>query len=99
MTAGIVVGRILLAADEELRVEELAVAAGADFVDRGRIEVDEDGARDVFAVARLGEEGLEGAGIAEVVGIGIRTTVGAEPVLQEVAGDEAGSVVGGGGGE
>ncbi len=37
VAAGIVVGGILLAADEELGVEELAVAAGADLVDGGRI--------------------------------------------------------------
>ena len=59
MAAGVVVRRVLLARDELLRVVELAVGAGADLVDHGRLEVDEDGARHVLARAGLGEEGVE----------------------------------------
>lgn len=84
VATGVVVGGILLAADQELGVEELAVAAGADLVNRGRVEVDEDGARDVFAAARLGEEGLERASIAEVLGIGLGTAIRSKAVLEEV---------------
>ena len=36
-------------------MEELAVGARADLVDDGRLEVEEDAARDVLARARLGE--------------------------------------------
>ena len=59
MTAGVVVGSILLAADQLLGVVELTVDAGADLVDDGRLEVDEDGARDVLAGPGLSEEGAE----------------------------------------
>ena len=40
-------------------MEELAVRAGADFVDHGRFQVNKDGAGDVFAGAGLGEERVE----------------------------------------
>src|SRR4051794_6751796 len=39
------------------------------------IEIDEDGARDIFAAAGLGEEGLERAGLANVGGLWVRTTI------------------------
>jgi hypothetical protein len=38
----------------------------------------------VFAAARLGEEGLVGAALAEVLRIGVRTTIGQQAVLEEV---------------
>ena len=60
VTTGVVVGGILLAGDELLRVEQLAVGAGADLVDDGRLEVDEHAAGHVLAGAGLGEEGVEG---------------------------------------
>ena len=60
VAAGVVVGGVLLAGDQLLRVVELAVGAGADLVDDGRLEVDEDGARHVLARAGLREEGVEG---------------------------------------
>lgn len=85
MATGVVVGSILLAADQELGVEELAVGAGADLVDRGGVQVDEDGARNVLAIARLGEEGLEGATVTDILGIGVWATIGSETVLKEVA--------------
>merc|ERR1719271_714000 len=56
---GEVVSSILLAADELLRVEKLAVGAGADLVDDRRLQVHEDAARDVLASAGLGEERVE----------------------------------------
>merc|ERR1719331_3164578 len=60
VATGVVVGGVLLARDELLRVVELAVGARADLVDDRRLEVDEDGARDVLARAGLREEGVEG---------------------------------------
>ena len=48
------------------------------------VEVDEDRARHVFAAAGLGEEGLEGARLANVLGIRIEFTVDLEAMLQEV---------------
>jgi hypothetical protein len=95
-----VVGSILLAADQQLRVEQLAVGTSADLVNglsllapgvciaesatyRG-IQVDKDGARNVFAVASLREEGLERAALVELLRIGVRTTVSLEAVLKKV---------------
>lgn len=86
MTTGIIVGSILLAADQELGVEELAVGASADLIDRRGVEVDKDRPGDIFAVAGLGEEGLERAAFCEVLGIGIRTTISSETMLEEVPG-------------
>merc|ERR1719310_1341881 len=60
VATGVVVGGVLLARDQLLRVVELAVGAGADLVDDGRLEVNEDGARHVLARAGLREEGVEG---------------------------------------
>lgn len=59
VATSIVVGSIFLPTNQQLGVEELAVVAGTDLIDRGRVEIDKDGAGDIFAVARLGEEGLE----------------------------------------
>jgi hypothetical protein len=84
VAASVVVGSILLAADQQFRVEELAVITSADFIDRRGVEVDKDGSRDVFAVAGLGEEGLKRSSIANVLGIGVRATVRAKAMLEEV---------------
>jgi len=59
VAAGEVVRRVLLAADELLRVEQLTVRARAHLVDHGRLEVHEDRARHVLARARLAEERVE----------------------------------------
>eukprot|EP00343_Euplotes_focardii_P008112 CAMPEP_0205819214 /NCGR_PEP_ID=MMETSP0206-20130828/1483_1 /ASSEMBLY_ACC=CAM_ASM_000279 /TAXON_ID=36767 /ORGANISM="Euplotes focardii, Strain TN1" /LENGTH=491 /DNA_ID=CAMNT_0053112525 /DNA_START=126 /DNA_END=1602 /DNA_ORIENTATION=+ len=55
----VVVGRVLLTRDQLLGVEELAVGAGADLVDDGRLKVQEDGAGNVLASTSLREEGVE----------------------------------------
>ena len=80
MAAGVVVGSILPAADQLLGVEELTVGAGADLVDDGRLEVDEDGARDVLSATGLSEEGAEGV-IGHLVG---HAAVGLDAVLKAV---------------
>ena len=94
VTTGVVVGSILLAADQHLRVEELAVATGADLIDGRRVEVDEKRTGDVLATAGLGEEGLERARVANVRGVGVWATIVAEAVLQKVAIGEVVSKVG-----
>lgn len=91
MATGVVVGSILLAADQELGVEELAVAAGADLVDGGGVQVNEDGPGNVFAAAGLREEGVEGAWVANVLDVGVGAAIRAEAVLQKVAGERHGS--------
>lgn len=91
MTTRVVVGSILLAADQELGVEKLAVIPGADLVDGGGVKVDEDGSGHVFAAAGLGEEGVEGAWIANVLEIGVGAAIRAEAVLEKVARKRYGS--------
>jgi len=98
-----VVGSVFLAADQQLGVEQLAVGTSADLIDglsplasslvhaqyatyRG-VQVYEDGARDVFAIASLREEGLERATLVEILGIGVRTAVSLEAVLKKVPGE------------
>ena len=49
---------VLLAGDELLGVEQLAVRAGAHLVDDGRLEVQHHAARHVLARAGLGEESV-----------------------------------------
>mmetsp|Transcript_6627 Transcript_6627/g.12784 ORF Transcript_6627/g.12784 Transcript_6627/m.12784 type:complete len:469 (+) Transcript_6627:65-1471(+) len=60
VTTGVVVGGILLAGDQLLRVVELSVGAGANLVHHTRLEVDHDGTGNVLASASLGEKGVEG---------------------------------------
>lgn len=60
MATGEVVGGVFFAGDELLRVEELAVSAGTDFVDDGGFEIDEDGSGNVLARSGFAEEGVEG---------------------------------------
>lgn len=85
VTTGIVVGGILGAVDEKLGVEELAVRAGAELVDGRGVEVDKQGTGNMLSVARLGEEGLEGAGIANILRVGVGSAVRAQAVLEKVA--------------
>lgn len=87
VTTGVVVGSILLAADQELGVEKRAAVAGANLIDGGRVEIDKDGSGHVFAAAGLGEEGLVGAWVADILDVGVRATVGAKAMLEEVARD------------
>ena len=83
VATSVVVGSILFAADQHLRVEEGAVAAGADLVDGGGVEIDEERTGDMLAAAGLSEEGLKRARVANVLGVGVRTTISAEAMLQK----------------
>lgn len=60
MATSEVVGGVLLATDELLGVEELAVGAGPDLVDHGGLEVEKHGTGDVLAGTGFTEEGVEG---------------------------------------
>ncbi len=53
MATGEVVGGILLSGDELLGMEELSVSASPDFIDNGRLEIEEDAARHVLASTSL----------------------------------------------
>jgi hypothetical protein len=50
------------------------------------VQVDEDGTGYVFAIAGLGEEGLERPALVEVLRIRIRATISLETVLKQVPG-------------
>lgn len=65
-------------------MEQLAIGTGADLVDRGGVKVNKDGSRDMFAVARLGEEGLERTTLADVLDIRVGATISSEAMLEEV---------------
>jgi hypothetical protein len=60
MATGIVVCGILLASDELLGVEQLAVGSSADFIDHSGLQVQEYGTGNVLASTSLREEGVEG---------------------------------------
>jgi len=82
VTTGVVVGSILLAGHELLRVVELSVGAGADLVaDRG-LQVDEDATRDVLSSASLREEGVEGVVATADSLVGGHLAVGLDAVLE-----------------
>lgn len=85
VAASVVVGRILLAADHVLGVEQRAERARPDLIDGGRVQVEEDRPGDVFAVAGLGEEGLVRATLGDVVCVRVGPAVRAEAMLQKVA--------------
>ena len=82
VTTGEIVGGILLTRDELLRVEKLSVGAGSDFIDDGRLEIEEDGAGDVLASTSLGEEGVESVVTATDGLIGGHLTVRLDSVLE-----------------
>lgn len=86
VSTSIVVGSVLLAVDDLLRVVELLVSTGADFVADRRLEIDVDRARDVTPVGGLAEEGVEG--VVAHVGLdaigGGESAVGHDAVLQAV---------------
>ena len=59
MTTGEVVGGILLARDQLLRVEQLPVGTSTDLINDSGLKVQEDAAGDVLASTSLREEGVE----------------------------------------
>jgi len=59
VTTGVVVGGVFFAGDQLFGVEKLSVGSGADLVNDGGFQIDEDGTWDVLASAGLGEEGVE----------------------------------------
>ena len=50
------------------------------------IQIDEDGARNVFAAARLRKEGLQRSTFRQMRRVGIGATVGLEAMLEQVPG-------------
>jgi hypothetical protein len=62
VTTGIVVGSIFLTSNQLLRVEQLTVSTGADFINNGRLKIDKDSTRNVLSAAGFREEGIEAKG-------------------------------------
>ena len=84
VTTGVVVGGVLLSGDDLLRVEQLAVGTGADLIDDGGLQIQEDGAGDVLAGTGLGEEGVVGI-ILDTDGlVGGHGTIRLDTVLKAV---------------
>merc|ERR1712127_887495 len=84
MSAGIVVGCILLARDELLGVVELTVSTGTGLVDHGGLEIEVDGAWHVLASAGLGEEGVERVVTATDGLVGRHLAIRLDAVLEAV---------------
>jgi hypothetical protein len=60
VTPGIIVGSILLAIDELLRVEELAVSSTPGLIYDSGFQIDEDSSGDMLSSSSLREKGCEG---------------------------------------
>jgi len=84
MTTSIVVGGILLAADQQLGVEKVTVFASSDLVNGRGVKIDEERSRNMLAAAGLSEESLERARVTNIGSIGVGATIGAETVLEKV---------------
>jgi len=59
VATGIVVGSILFASDQLLRVEELTVCTSAYLIDYSWLKIHEDSSGDMLASTSLAEEGVE----------------------------------------
>lgn len=86
MTPRIIIRRVLLTANQQLRMKQAAIITRANLINRTRIQIDKDGTRNIFAAARLGEDGVELARVVECRCFGVGATVLLEAVLEEVAG-------------
>mmetsp|Transcript_36609 Transcript_36609/g.61693 ORF Transcript_36609/g.61693 Transcript_36609/m.61693 type:complete len:458 (+) Transcript_36609:171-1544(+) len=84
VTTGEVVGGVLLAGNELLGVEQLTVGTGADLVDHGRLEIEEDAAGHVLAGTSLREEGVESVVTATDGLVGGHLSVGLDAMLEAV---------------
>ena len=77
-----VVGRIFLAADQQLWMEERSVGSGTDLVNWRGIEINKDASWNMLAASSLGEERLIGSSID--CHIGIWAAIRKETMLEEV---------------
>merc|ERR1719507_1508280 len=84
VSAGIVVGSVLLSSDELLGVEELAVGSGPDLINDSWLQIDKDGPGDMLAGAGLREECVEGVVSSADGLVGGHLAIGLDAVLQAV---------------
>eukprot|EP00906_Rhabdomonas_costata_P009525 RCo013467 len=82
--SGVVVRRVLLAADQLLRVEQLAVGPRADLIDHGGLQVQKHAPRHVLPRPGLREERVEGIVLHPNGLVRGHRAVGLDPVLQAV---------------
>mmetsp|Transcript_27180 Transcript_27180/g.50333 ORF Transcript_27180/g.50333 Transcript_27180/m.50333 type:complete len:267 (+) Transcript_27180:933-1733(+) len=90
VATGVVVGGVLLARDELLRVVQVAVRAGADLVDASGLKVNMETAGHELAGAGLREEGVEGVviggGVLGLLSVGLDAVLKAEKLPASVSG-------------
>jgi len=84
VTTGVVVGSILLAGDELLRVVQLSVGTSSDLVTDTWLEIDHDGTRNVLASSSLREKGVEGVIATTNSLVGGHLTIRLDAVLKAV---------------
>lgn len=84
VATGVVVGGILLSVDDLLRVVQLGVGTGADFVTDSGLKIHIDGTGNMLSVAGLAEEGVERIISYADRRIGSHVTIGANAVLKAV---------------
>mmetsp|Transcript_29500 Transcript_29500/g.47309 ORF Transcript_29500/g.47309 Transcript_29500/m.47309 type:complete len:463 (+) Transcript_29500:77-1465(+) len=84
MPTSVVVGSVFLTGNELLRVEELTVGSSSNFIDSGRLKIEEDATRDVLSSTSLGEEGVESVVSASDSLIGRHLSIGLDTVLEAV---------------
>lgn len=87
MTTSIVIRRVFLSRDQQLRVKQLSVITSSDLINGGGVEIDEDRTRDVFAATSFREDGIELAAIMKSLRIRVGTSILLEAVLEKVAGE------------
>jgi len=85
VTTGIVVGGIFLAVQQVFGMVEGTVFSGPDLVNGRRVKIEEDGSGNIFATASFGKEGVVGASLRNVLGVGVGPAVGPKAVLEEIA--------------
>jgi len=82
VTTGEVVCGIFLTRDQLFRVEQLTVSSRSDFIDDGRLQIDEDSTRDVLSGTSFREKGVEGVITTTDSLVGRHLTIGLDTVLE-----------------
>jgi len=82
VTTGEIVGGIFLTGDQLLGMKQLTIGSGADLIDDGGLQIDEDGTGDVLAGTGFGEEGVEGIITTANGLVGGHLTIGLDAVFQ-----------------
>jgi len=84
MTTGIVVGRVLLASDHLLGMEQAAVGTSSDLIDNVWLQIDVDGSWDILALTGLREECAESLVLRTGLSLLSEVSIRLNTVLQAV---------------